>query len=262
MVCVLTLLLEYTVVSILSRNYSLLIIEFKKKIWLRKLRKISLSSEVIVFIRSIFIVPKMDLSHELSSVSNNLRTDYIFLFPCRDAFAIFKLRDANTQANVRPVVAGDVVSGENRYNPYPPSAIARYRRRHNEAITESRIYGHRRSVSAIKNRACVYVKSFNVSLFTVARYTLIFPQQIRLPLFFFRPPPSAANPLQPPLACLFISAILATQVGRMEKMLIFVADLNNPPPFPSSFSLARPPLILLHYFELGVVAVRYYVAFL
>lgn len=89
-----------------------------------------------------------------------------------------------TQACVRLVVAGDVVSGENRYNPYPLSTIAHYRRRHNEAITESRVYGHRRSVSAIKNRACVYVKSFNVSLFTVARYTLIFPQQIRLPLFF------------------------------------------------------------------------------
>lgn len=54
--------------------------------------------------------------------------------------------------------------------------------------SQDRVYEHRRSVSAIKNRACVYVKSFNVSLFTVARYTLIFPQQIRL--LFFRPSPA------------------------------------------------------------------------
>lgn len=118
--------------------------------------------------------------------------------------------------------------------------------------SQVRVYGHRRSVNAIKNRACVYAKSFNVSLFTVARYTLIFPQQIRL--LFFRPPPDrppsvpfAVNPLQPPLARLFISAILATQVGRMEKMLIFVANLTTAPAHsPSSFQALLPPHCFAH----------------
>lgn len=120
----------------------------------------------------------------------------LITFPCfhTETRSQFSNCEMQTEANVRPVVAGDVVSGENRYNPYSPSAIARYRRRHNEAITESRVYGHRRSVSAIKNRACVYVKSFNVSLFTVARYTLIFPQQIRLPLFFQTTPFRCKSP--------------------------------------------------------------------
>lgn len=144
--------------------------------------------------------------------------------------------------------------------------IAHYHRRHNEAITESRVYGHRRSVSAIKNRACVYVKSFNVSLFTVARYTLIFPQQIRLPplffFFFFQATPfRCKSPPATTRACLFISAILATQVGRMEKMLIFVADLTTIPRRFSLILFAQPSLLSPpHYFAPGVVAVRYYAA--